>query len=58
MRCKEKGCPGTLEVHRLCRRVRLRCRQCGHQYQIHEVAAELDRETEELLSRYTAIIYD
>ena len=26
--------------------------------QIHEVASELDQETEEILERYTAIIYD
>ncbi|BCL60512.1 hypothetical protein DGMP_12050 [Desulfomarina profundi] len=56
MKCKQ--CAGKLEVHRSCRRVRLRCTLCGKEYQIHEVAADLDRETEEVLERYTAIIYD
>lgn len=56
MKCKK--CTGKLEVHRSCRRVRLRCTVCGQEYQIHEVATDLDRETEEILERYTAIIYD
>ena len=56
MKCKK--CQGKLEVHRQCRRVRMRCTSCGVEYQIHEVADELDRETEEILERYTAIIYD
>jgi hypothetical protein len=42
----------------MCKRVRLRCTGCGREYQIHEVAHELDRETEEILEKYTAIIYD
>jgi DNA-directed RNA polymerase subunit M/transcription elongation factor TFIIS len=56
MQCKE--CEGKLEVARSCWRVRLRCRKCGHEYQIHEVADQLDRETEEKLEQYTCIIYD
>ena len=56
MNCK--NCSGKLEVHRSCRRIRMRCTACGHEYQIHEVASEMDRETEEILERYTAIIYD
>lgn len=56
MNCKE--CSGKLEVHRMCRRVRMRCTVCGREYQIHEVASEMDQETEEILERYTAIIYD
>jgi len=56
MKCKK--CTGKLEVQRSCRRVRLRCTLCNREYQIHEVAADLDRETEEVLERYTAIIYD
>lgn len=42
----------------MCRRVRMRCTGCGEEYQIHEVANELDQETEAILERYTAIIYD
>ena len=56
MKCKK--CAGKLEVHRACRRIRLRCMLCNKEYQIHEVASELDRETEKLLEKYTAIIYD
>ncbi len=56
MKCKI--CSGKLEVHRLCRKVRMRCTACGKEYQIHEVASELDPETEEILARYTAIVYD
>jgi hypothetical protein len=56
MKCKK--CQGKLEVLRLCRRVRMRCRGCGKEYQIHEIAAEMDRETEEILEQYTTIIYD
>ena len=56
MQCRK--CTERLEVHRSCRRIRLRCTGCGHEYHIHEVASDLDRETEELLERFTAIIYD
>jgi DNA-directed RNA polymerase subunit M/transcription elongation factor TFIIS len=56
MQCRK--CGHTLEVNRRCRQVRLKCSGCGHEYQIHEVAADLDQETEELLERYTCIIYD
>lgn len=56
MKCRE--CSAKLEVHRMCRRVRMRCTVCKKEYQIHEVAADLDRETEEILERYTTIIYD
>jgi predicted amidophosphoribosyltransferase len=56
MYCKK--CKGKLEVLRRCRKVRMCCADCGKEYQIHEVADQLDRETEEKLERYTAIIYD
>ena len=56
MKCKK--CNGKLEILRMCRKVRMQCRACGQEYQIHEVADQLDRETEEILERYTAIIYD
>ncbi len=36
----------------------MRCTACGQEYQIHEIASELDKETEAVLERYTAIIYD
>jgi hypothetical protein len=58
MDCKKDGCAGKLEVYRACRQVRMRCTGCGQLYQIHEVAADLDDEAEELLARYTSIIYD
>jgi DNA-directed RNA polymerase subunit M/transcription elongation factor TFIIS len=56
MKCEE--CQGLLVVSRACRRVRLRCTGCGREYRIHEVAAQLDPETEALLEQYNAIIYD
>ncbi|WPD21033.1 MAG: dual CXXC motif small (seleno)protein [Candidatus Electrothrix scaldis] len=56
MQCKK--CQGKLEVKRQCRRIRLQCRDCQQEYQIHEVATDLDAETEEQLARYTCIIYD
>jgi len=56
MKCKE--CEGLLEVERRCRRVRMRCKECGREYQIHEVADQLDAETEEILASHTALIYD
>jgi len=56
MKCRK--CAGKLEVHRSCRRVRLRCTRCSKEYQIHEIASDLDKETEEILERYTVIIYD
>jgi uncharacterized protein (DUF983 family) len=56
MHCKK--CKGELEVLRMCRKIRMRCRECEKEYQIHEVADQLDSDTEELLERYTAIIYD
>ena len=56
MTCKK--CEGRLEVLRMCRRVRLRCVACGHEYHIHEVADRLDEETSAILERYTCLIYD
>jgi hypothetical protein len=56
MKCKK--CEGRLEVLRMCRRIRLRCTACNHEYQIHEVADRLDKETEAILKNYTSIIYD
>ncbi len=56
MKCR--NCDGNLEVARSCRRVRMRCTSCGKEYQIHEVAADLDDKTVAILERYTAIIYD
>ena len=56
MKCSK--CQEKLEVNRRCRQVLLKCSGCGHEYQIHEVAADLDRETEKILERYTCIIYD
>lgn len=56
------SCPkcgkGYLEIVRSCGRVRMVCGSCGGQYQIHEVAHLLDEQAEEILSRWTAIIYD
>ena len=56
MKCR--ACGATLQVHRRCRQVRLKCTGCRKEYQIHEVAADLDPETEAELERYTCIIYD
>ena len=56
MQCKK--CDGKLEVYRACRKVRMRCNKCQAEYHIHEVADRLDKETEEALEHYTAIIYD
>ena len=56
MQCKI--CQGVLDVVRMCSRVRMRCRNCGKEYQIHEVADQLDSETEAVLERWTAIVYD
>jgi hypothetical protein len=56
MQCKR--CKGKLEIVRMCRRIRMRCLRCGHEFQIHEVADQLDAETEALLERYPCIIYD
>lgn len=56
MKCRK--CDSKLEVVRMCRRVRMRCTGCGHEYQIHEVADQMDKETEELLENYTVIVYD
>jgi hypothetical protein len=47
-----------LKVQRRCRQIRLQCTGCHKEYQIHEVAADLDPETEAELERFTAIIYD
>jgi len=56
MKCR--NCSEKLEVLRQCRRIRLRCTGCNKEYQIHEVASDLDEETEKILERYTVIIYD
>jgi len=56
MKCPD--CGGRLEVLRACRKVAMKCQKCGREYRIHEVADQLDAETEEILGRWTAIIYD
>lgn len=56
MQCRE--CANILEVLRTCGQVRLRCTGCKREYQIHEVANDLDPETEKLLENYPTIIYD
>jgi len=56
MRCKK--CVGKLEVLRACGKVQMRCRSCKKEYQIHEVADQLNPEIEAILENYTAIIYD
>jgi DNA-directed RNA polymerase subunit M/transcription elongation factor TFIIS len=56
MKCRK--CEGPLEILRMCRKIRMQCRKCGQEYQIHEVADQLDAETEAILERYTVIIYD
>ena len=42
----------------MCRKVRMQCKKCGEEYQIHEVSDQLDKETEEILASYTSIMYD
>jgi hypothetical protein len=56
MKCDH--CGYKLEVIRRCRQVRLRCTGCRKEYQIHEVASQLDKETEDILGKYTSIVYD
>jgi len=56
MQCK--GCQAALEIVRSCRRIRMKCTKCGNEYQIHEVADQLDEATEEILGRWTVLIYD
>jgi len=56
MKCRK--CSEKLEVLRQCRRIRLKCTGCKHEYHIHEVASDLDPETEAILERYTVLIYD
>lgn len=56
MKCRE--CGEQLQVERRCRQVRLQCSECRKEYRIHEVASDLDPETEAELERFTCIIYD
>jgi DNA-directed RNA polymerase subunit M/transcription elongation factor TFIIS len=56
MKCKK--CHGILEVHRVCRGISMRCRQCNSRFQISEVVDQLDEETELLLEKYNVIVYD
>ncbi|MDZ7641181.1 MAG: dual CXXC motif small (seleno)protein [Desulfurivibrio sp.] len=56
MRCP--NCEGQLSIRRSCGRVRMSCGDCQRQYRIHEVADRLDEQAEEVLSRWTSIIYD
>lgn len=56
MKCSK--CDGLLEVLRMCRRLRMRCTVCAEEFHIHEIADQIDAETEEILERYNAIIYD
>jgi hypothetical protein len=36
----------------------MKCQKCGYDYEIHEIADQLDAETEAILENYTSIIYD
>lgn len=56
MECKK--CQGRLEVLRACWKVRMKCRKCATEFRIHEVADQLDAETEAMLERFPSIIYD
>jgi len=56
MKCRK--CNGKLEILRRCRKIRMQCQRCRREYQIHEIADQLDSETEEMLEHFTAIIYD
>ena len=56
MKCTH--CQADLEILRSCRRIRMRCTFCGRQYALHEVADQLDEETELILEKYNAVIYD
>ncbi|MGW8161095.1 MAG: dual CXXC motif small (seleno)protein [Desulfobulbales bacterium] len=56
MNCKK--CNGTLRILRICRKIRMQCEDCGQEYRIHEVADQLDHETEYILEQYNVIIYD
>lgn len=57
MQCKQCG-HEKLELVRWCKQIRLRCQNCGREHRIHELAAELDKETEKLLERHNCIVYD
>ena len=57
MQCRQCG-HKKLTVVRRCKQVRLRCENCGKEHRIHELATELDPETEKLLEQYNCIIYD
>lgn len=52
------GCGLILELVRVCRRVYFRCPDCRREYRVHELATQLDPETEKILEQYNAIIYD
>jgi len=56
MKCCQ--CEASLEVLRMCRRLRMRCTGCGREFHIHEVADQIDPETEQILERYNTILYD
>ena len=56
MKCQK--CQNKLEILRLCGRITMQCSACKKEYHIHEVADQLDHETEKILEQYTAIIYD
>jgi hypothetical protein len=53
-----RKCDGRLEILRICSRVLVQCVECKHKYHIHEVVDQLDSETENLLNRYTCLVYD
>ena len=56
MQCQD--CSAPLEILRMCRKLRMRCVECRREYHLHEVADQFTEETEELLDKYNAIIYD
>lgn len=56
MKCKE--CQEALVLFKFCQGIQMRCTGCGRRFSIHEVIDQLDAETEKMLERYNAIIYD
>ena len=56
MKCKH--CEGRLELLRVCRSVKMKCRACNRTFAIGEVIHLLDEQTLVQLESYNVIIYD
>ncbi len=54
MKCRE--CEGKLGIHRVCRKICMKCNVCKKEYDICKVIQKLDHEIQKSLEQHSAAI--